>query len=194
MLYISLPLFCTTRSTYIFYFSFYYSWCDVLQDFINLINVDVRAAHFLFIFLCRCSARLQRGTSRNFLVTRFMEEMLYVLLFLFPECVRCHSFFTTVATSISHFLTAAIKFSCYSSNEIGLHCFWYLAPRLCLCYPRQRNRKKETALLLLFLISKGPGGYAIYCRNARVLEMQNFKREREPPTNHQWPRKILPSH
>ena len=26
---------------YIYYFSFYYSWCDVLQDFINLINVDV---------------------------------------------------------------------------------------------------------------------------------------------------------
>ena len=28
--------------------------------------------------------------------------------------------FTLVAASISHFLTAAIKFSCYSSNEIGL--------------------------------------------------------------------------
>ena len=26
---------------YMFYFSFYYSWSDVLQDFINLINVDV---------------------------------------------------------------------------------------------------------------------------------------------------------
>ena len=26
---------------YIFYFSFYYSWSDVLQDFISLINVDV---------------------------------------------------------------------------------------------------------------------------------------------------------
>ena len=34
-------------------------------------------------FLCRCFARLQRETSRNFLVTRFMEEMLYVSLFLF---------------------------------------------------------------------------------------------------------------
>ena len=30
--------------------------------------------------------------------------------------------FTLQATSISHFLTAAIKFSCYSSNEIGLIC------------------------------------------------------------------------
>ena len=26
----------------------------------------------------------------------------------------------------------------------------------------------------MFFISESPGGYAIYCRNARVLEMQNF--------------------
>ena len=31
--------------------------------------------------------------------------------------------FTLVAASISHFLTAAIKFSRYSSNEIGILCF-----------------------------------------------------------------------
>ena len=30
---------------------------------------------------------------------------------------------TLVAASISNFLTVAVKFSCYSSNEIGLHCF-----------------------------------------------------------------------
>ena len=34
-------------------------------------------------FLCRCFARLQRETSRNFLVTRFMEEMSYVFSFTF---------------------------------------------------------------------------------------------------------------
>ena len=34
-------------------------------------------------FLCRCLARLRRETTRNFLVTRFMEEMSYVLLFTF---------------------------------------------------------------------------------------------------------------
>ena len=28
-----------------------------------------------------------------------------------------------VAANIYHFLTAAIKFSCFSSNEIGLLCF-----------------------------------------------------------------------
>ena len=32
--------------------------------------------------------------------------------------------FTLVADSISHLLTAALKFSCYSSNEIGLLCFF----------------------------------------------------------------------
>ena len=32
--------------------------------------------------------------------------------------------FTLLAASISHFLTAAIKFSRYSSNEIGLLCFF----------------------------------------------------------------------
>ena len=32
-------------------------------------------------FFCRCFARLQRETSRNFLVTRFMEEMSHVFLF-----------------------------------------------------------------------------------------------------------------
>ena len=31
-------------------------------------------------------------------------------------------FFTWVTASISHFLTAAIKFLCYSSNKIGLLC------------------------------------------------------------------------
>ena len=69
-----------------------------------------RATHFLCTFLCRCFiARLKCEISRSFLVTRFMEEMLYVFLFLFaifpPSLI-----FTQVAASISHFLTAATKF------------------------------------------------------------------------------------
>ena len=43
----------------------------------------VRAAHFFCIFLCLCFARLQRETSRNFIVTRFMGEMSYVFSFTF---------------------------------------------------------------------------------------------------------------
>ena len=54
-------------------------------------------------FLCRCFARLQRETFRNFLVTLFMEEMSYVfsytffslpLIFTLPWCLLaflvCH--------------------------------------------------------------------------------------------------------
>ena len=38
---------------------------------------------FFCTFLRSCFARLQRETYRNFLVTRFMEEMSYVFLFTF---------------------------------------------------------------------------------------------------------------
>ena len=40
-----------------------------------------RAAHLFCTFLCLRFVRLQRGTSRNFLVTRFMEEMSMSLIF-----------------------------------------------------------------------------------------------------------------
>ena len=46
-------------------------------------NNFARAAHFFCTFLCHCFARLQRETSRNFLVTRFMEEVSYVFSFPF---------------------------------------------------------------------------------------------------------------
>ena len=123
---------------------------------------------FFWTFLCRCFVRRQRETSRNFRVTRFMKEMLYVvLLFTFFSLPLI---FTLMAANISHFLTAAIKFSCYSSNEIGVLCFLPLAPALSL-QTLELSRKKESALLLLFFTSKSPGGYAMYRRNARVLEM-----------------------
>ena len=53
-------------------------------------NNFVRAVHFFCTFLCRCFARLRlRGeTSRNFLVTRFMEEMSYMFLFTFSTAAH----------------------------------------------------------------------------------------------------------
>ena len=75
-------------------------------------------------FLCRCFARRQRETSRNFLLTRFMREMLYVVLFSFFSLPLI---FTSVAAGISQFLTAAIKFSRYSLNEIGLLCCFFIS-------------------------------------------------------------------
>ena len=86
-----------------------------------------RAARF-FVFLCSCFAplqrrfvRLKRQTSQLHII--FMEELSYVLTkdFVFYVHVDFY-FFTTAhfhqAASISHFLTAAMKFSCFSSNEI----------------------------------------------------------------------------
>ena len=73
----------------------------------------VRHNFFFCTFLCRCFARLQRETSRNFIVTRFMEQMSYVFLFRFFS-LPLMIIFTLVTASISHFLTAAIKFSCFS--------------------------------------------------------------------------------
>ena len=46
----------------------------------------------------------------------FMEEMLYVFLFTF-FFTAAHFHLALVATSISHFVTAATKFSCCSSNK-----------------------------------------------------------------------------
>ena len=65
-------------------------------------------------FLCRCFAQLQCETSRNFLVTRFMEEITYVFLFTF---FLLSLIFTLVASTISHFLTADTKFLCCSSKK-----------------------------------------------------------------------------
>ena len=44
-------------------------------------------------------------------------EMSHVFLFAFFFSLLL--IFTLVAASISHFLTAPIKFSCFSSNKIG---------------------------------------------------------------------------
>ena len=52
-----------------------------------------------------------------------MEEMLYLLLFTFFSLPLI---FTLVAASISHILTAAMKFSCFTSNKIDLFCFLFL--------------------------------------------------------------------
>ena len=94
-----------------------------------------RTAHTHFCtFLCRCFARLQREASRNFLVTRFMEEMSFSLSF------------TLVVASNSHFLTAATKFHVVPTTEKGLLCFFSLVLALFLV-----QLHWPVALLSLFL-------------------------------------------
>ena len=41
---------------------------------------------FIYTLLCSCFARLQRETSRNLLIIRFVQEMSYVFLFIFFHC------------------------------------------------------------------------------------------------------------
>ena len=93
----------------------------------------------------------------------FMEELSYVLTKDFVSSVHiCFYFFTSphfhLAASISHFLTAAMKFLCFSSNEIRVLCFHSLQLK-------KKNVGKDTTLLLLLLFpSKSPGGHAIFFR------------------------------
>ena len=55
---------------------------------------------FLCAFLCRCFARLHRDNSRNFIVNRFGEEMLYVFSFTF--FYHCRLFSPCIASRL-HF-------------------------------------------------------------------------------------------
>ena len=82
------------------------------------------AAHFVCTFLCHYFARPQRETSGNF--RKLPSYTFYGGNFV---CGPVHIFspllfLTLVDASISHFLTAAVKISSCSSNEIGLLCFF----------------------------------------------------------------------
>ena len=86
-----------------------------------------RGANFFCTFLCLCFVRLQRGTSRNFLVTRFMVTRFMVTRFLFFV-----AHFHPGGRSNSHFLTAATKLHVVPTTEKGLLCFFSLALALFL--------------------------------------------------------------
>ena len=89
---------------------------------------NLHVQHNFLSFPCRCFAplqrcfvRLKRQTSQLHII--FMEELSYVLTQYFVSCVRVRFYFlvplisTLLAASISHFLTTAIKFSCFSSGR-----------------------------------------------------------------------------
>ena len=89
-----------------------------MKTTISLISqkATLHLQHYFFCtFLCRCFARRQLETSRNFRVTSFMEEMSYVFLFTFFSLPLIFTL-VYVAVGISHFLTAAKKFSCASKK------------------------------------------------------------------------------
>ena len=94
-----------------------------------------RASHF-WTFLCCCFARLQSETRRNFLVTRFMEEMLYVFLFTLFLFFSLRSFLPWWPPGISHFLTTATKFSCFLPTKKMPSFVFSLAVALCRSFSR----------------------------------------------------------
>ena len=63
---------------YIYYFSFYYSWCDVLQDFINLINVDVDVDVLLKrLYFNDHAIKSSRKRARRVWVASFIYDLLF---------------------------------------------------------------------------------------------------------------------
>ena len=93
---------------------------------------------------------LQRETSRNFLVTRFMEEISYVFPFSFFTAAHFH--IAMVAASISHFVTAT-KFSRCSSNKKNVS-FGFLSLALNPSHPFSRWASLACRPLSLALYSK----------------------------------------
>ena len=71
-------------------------------------NNFARAAHFFCTFLSRCSARLQRETSRKIFFYGGNVVRVLVHFFFFTAA---HFLLALVAASIPHFVTAATKFS-----------------------------------------------------------------------------------
>ena len=62
--------------------------------------------------------------------------------------------FTLVSASISHFLTAPIKFSCFSSNETRLLVFYLDLSLLSTSVQTLKFSRKINSALLLFFLSK----------------------------------------
>ena len=82
-----------------------------------------------------------------------MEELSYVLIKDFVSCVHvCFYFFNAahfhLAASISHFLTTAVKFSCFSSSEICLPSSFSV---IHVSVNMKNNVKKDTTLFFFSL-------------------------------------------
>ena len=72
--------------------------------------------------------------------------------------------FTLQAANISHLLTATMKFSCYSSDEIHLLCFQSLTLALSVSVIHMSVNIKnniEKDMTLLFFLTKSPDGHVI---------------------------------
>ena len=143
--------------------------------FSNQQNNKISTCSTLFVLLCRCFAQLQRcfvglkrQTSQLHII--FVEELSYVLTQCFVSCVHVRFYFslplifTLLAASISHCLTAALNFHVFLPTKFFS---FVLRNQLQLSFSVihvsvniKNNVEKDTTLLLFFL-SKSPGGHAI---------------------------------
>ena len=110
-----------------------------------------------FVFLCRCFARLQcrfggifsRRNCRMCLPKILFPVLTFAFVFSLPLI------FTLLAESISHFLTAAKKFSCFSFNEIHLVGYywviqsWYYAVLFIDKILKEENTSRNKLLFVL---------------------------------------------
>ena len=87
---------------------------------------------FFCTFLCRCFARLQRETSRNFLATHFIEEMLYMFLLTFSLPL----IFSLVTASIFSFSHRRYKFMLLYQQKMAPYLSLLLSVALFLVEPR----------------------------------------------------------
>ena len=123
-------------------------WWKITIGLVSKASNFACAAHFFFTFLCRCFTRLQRETSRNFLVTRFMAEMSYVFSFTFFSLALIFTLhwwplaFPILSSPLQNFHVVLPTKKC-------LLCFLSLA--LDLCRPFSRWASLACRLLSLFL-------------------------------------------
>ena len=117
-------------------------------------------------FLCRCFGRLQRKTSRNFLVTRFMKELSYVFLFTFFSLLLI---FTLVAATISHFHRRYKMFMLFFQQKMTPLFFISRSNSLSPFFSPWASLACRP--LSLFHCSQDPGGYAILRQNNIKLHL-----------------------
>ena len=82
----------------------------------------------------------------------FFPEFMFAFIF-----SRLSVIFTLLAASISHFLTAAMKFPCVSSNEIRLLCFeslFFCDPQITEGVNIKNNVEKDTTFVFFFSLWK----------------------------------------
>ena len=136
-------------------------------------NNLARAAHFRLFFaavLHNNNVKLPKTSQVHFLRRK--------------SCIwSCSLFFTAAHFHLGgryfSLHTAAIKFSCYSTKEIGLLCFFISG---CSFFSvihanvdiKIKSKERIGFVVVVFCISKSLGGYVVYRRNARVHEMQNY--------------------